>query len=108
MRRSTTPKFANHPSAKAFDPLENDTLTARDVAEWYVELHHVLFGARPEVYHIEELWFWVDGARRDRHWLIVQVEQMRQRIVAARQEASPSECTEGAIYSSLRRMSRLI
>jgi hypothetical protein len=91
---------------KVYDPLENDTLTARDVAELYVELFDLLYGVRPECYHVEGLWFWVSGERRERWWLIVEVEKMRQQIVNSRQDVQQNN--DGAIFNSLRRMSRLI
>ena len=100
MRRST--------AVQVIDPLANDTLTARDIAQLYVQLHDMVHGTSPECYHLEGLWFWVEGERRDRHWLILQVERLRQQIVAARNEVEQDGGVEGAIYKSLRRMARLI
>ena len=107
MRTAPQTNFSDEQLTKIFDALANDTLTARNVADWYVDLHELLFGARPECYHIEGSWFWVAGERRERHWLIVEVEHMRQQIVALRDQIA-KESNGGPIFNSIRRMARLI
>ena len=88
--------------------LENDTLTTRDIAEWYIELHNALYDERPDCHQFDEHWFAVDGVERDRHWLILEVERMRQKLVTTRDEKPSNDNTHSAIFQSLRRISRLL
>jgi len=90
----------------ALFPKKEDTLTARNITDSYIYAYQSIYGSVPECMHLEGRWFMVDGVRRDRHWLVLEVERLRQEALSDAFADSKGEST-GHIFKMIRRLSRL-
>lgn len=62
----------------------NDTsLTADFLTAYYADLYNAVHGEKPRCEHLQERWFLVNGIQRDRRWLILEIELLRQRLITA-------------------------
>lgn len=85
---------------------KHDTLTSRNIADSYMYAYQSIHGIKPECEYVEGRWFMVDGVRRDRHWLILEIERLRQEALAHALDADQSGSTSN-IFRMIRRLSRL-
>ncbi len=86
-------------------PKKEDTLTARNIADSYIYAYQSLHNREPECEHLEGRWFLVEGIRRDRHWLVLEVERLRQEALTRALDASQNQSTSN-IFKMIRRLSR--
>ena len=90
----------------ALYPTNEDTLTSRNITDSYVYAYQSVHGIQPECDHLEGRWFIVDGVRRDRHWLVLEVERLRQEALTQAIDAGKNSTTSN-IFKMIRRLSRL-
>ncbi|MFP4321393.1 MAG: hypothetical protein ACLFTK_02970 [Anaerolineales bacterium] len=87
-------------------PKKEETLTARNIADSYAYAFQALHDRVPECEHLEGRWFMVDGIRRDRHWMVLEVERLRQEALTQALDESRNQSTSN-IFKMIRRLSRL-
>ena len=85
---------------------KEDTLTSRNIVASYVYAYQAIHDIQPECEHLEGRWFLVDGVRRDRHWLVLEVERLRQEALTAELDKDTTSTTSH-IFRVIRRLSRI-
>lgn len=90
----------------ALYPQKEETLTSRNIVDAYMYAFHAIHGTKPECEHVEGRWFMVDGIRRDRHWLVLEVERLRQEALSNALDAQKNDSTSN-IFRMIRRLSRI-
>lgn len=86
-----------------FFPKKEDTLTARNIRESYIYAYHAIYGDQPEV-EIDGRFFIVDNVRRERHWMVMEVERLRQEAISKTIHADKET---NSVMRMIRRLSRL-
>jgi hypothetical protein len=87
-------------------PRKEDTLTARNIRESYMYAFQTIYGRKPECEHMEGRWFMVDGIKRDRHWMVLEVERLRQEALSKALDED-QDASASSIFRMIRRLSRL-
>lgn len=90
----------------ALYPRKQDTLTARNIADSYIYAYQSVHGESPDCEHLEGRWFMVNGIRRDRHWMVLEVERLRQEALSNALNDTENGSTSN-IFKMIRRLSRL-
>lgn len=83
-----------------------DTLTSRNIADSYVYAYTEIHGEQPDCQYLEGRWFMVDGVRRDRHWMVLEIERLRHEALANALDKEKNTNTN-TIFRMIRRLSRL-
>jgi hypothetical protein len=83
-----------------------DTLTSRNIVASYVYAYQAIHECHPQCEHLEGRWFLVEGVRRDRHWLVLEVERLRQEALSAALDKDNHSSTSH-IFRMIRRLSRI-
>lgn len=93
----------------ALYPSKSETLTAKNIVDAYRSAYYSSTGDYPvDCQHIRGRWFLIDGVERDRGWVILEVERLRQEALAKAMEAEQSESSSRSrIFKLIRRLSRL-
>jgi hypothetical protein len=83
-------------------------LTAKNIVDAYRSAFYTATGAYPaECYHVDGRWFKIDGIERDRGWVVLEVERLRQEALArAIIENDPDDSSRGPIFKLIRRLRR--
>ena len=82
--------------------------TAKHMRDSYVHVYHSIYGKEPECYHLDNQWFIVDGFKRDRNWLALEIERLRQEaLVSALDVRRQQNSSRTSILKIIRRLSRL-
>jgi hypothetical protein len=85
---------------------KSDTLTTRNIIDAYRSAHITLYEEAPECEHLEGRWFKVNGVVRDRSWMLLEVERLRQEGIAKAMREK-TQNPRGRIFSLIRRLSRI-
>jgi hypothetical protein len=83
-----------------------DTLTSRNIVASYMYAYQAIHDTHPQCEHLEGRWFLVEGVRRDRHWLVLEVERLRQEALSAALDEDRHSSTSH-IFKVIRRLSRI-
>lgn len=86
---------------------KEETLTARNIRDSYVSAYREVHYQNPECEHIEGRWFMVQGVKRDRHWLVLEVERLRQEALSSAFDSQNENSSKSHIFRMIRRLSRL-
>lgn len=86
-------------------PQKTDTLTSRNVVDAYIAAYEAIHATKPECQFIEGRTFLVEGAKRDRHWLVLEIERLRQVALTNAMNTKLDEKSD--IFRSIRRLARL-
>ncbi|KAB2902842.1 MAG: hypothetical protein KJ064_22290 [Anaerolineae bacterium] len=84
---------------------KDDTLTARNIVDAYVSAYNSVHSNKPECYALDSKWFVVNGIERDRKWMVLEVERLRQEALS--KVIAENDGTTGSIFRMIRRLSRL-
>ncbi len=85
---------------------KDDTLTTRNIVDSYVSAYHSVYAEKPtECYALDSKWFVVNGVERDRKWMVLEVERLRQEALT--KVIAHSDGSTGNILRMIRRLSRL-
>jgi|GEM_PF-4456917 len=90
----------------AFYPSKDDTLTSRNIMDSYVYAYHSVHKEKPRCVHLEGRWFLVNGIKRDRKWMLMEIERLRQDALSATLK-NDDNSSRGSIFRTIRRLSRL-
>jgi hypothetical protein len=89
-------------------PNKNDTLTSRNIVDAYRSAYYSVHQQQPtECTHIQGRWFLVNGVERDRGWILLEVERLRQEAIAHVVEENATSGSRGRILQMIRRLSRI-
>jgi hypothetical protein len=94
------------PTMSALYPSKDDTLTARNIVDAYVSAYKEVNRMAPECYALDSRWFVVEGQMRDRRWMVLEVERLRQEALTAVLDNNENQ-SRGNILRMIRRLSRL-
>lgn len=85
----------------------SETLTSRNIVDAYCSAYSTSNGQAPkECYHLNGRWFIVDGVERERGWMILEIERLRQEaLVKAFEQGSGANGTRGRLFKMIRRLS---
>lgn len=87
-------------------PNKSDTLTSRNIVEAYRSAYLSVHGEQPDqCEHSQGRFFLINGMERDRGWVILEVERLRQEAIAKAMDDSGS--SRGRIFKMLRKLSRI-
>jgi len=89
-----------------FYPKKEDTLTARNIIDSYLFAYEAIYGEKPTCEHLAGRWFMVEGVKRDRHWLVLEIERLRQEGISKALQDAGDDSRSG-ILRLIRRLSRL-
>jgi hypothetical protein len=90
-------------------PNKADTLTARNIVDAYRSAYYTLHNIMPEeCRHLQGRWFVINGIERDRGWVILEVERLRQEALALAIEhgVNGDSKARGSLFKLIRRLSR--
>ncbi len=85
---------------------KHETLTARNLMDSYSFAYEAIHGKKPTCQQEDGRWFMVEGVRRDRHWLILEIERLRQEALTATIDNVQNQ-SKGHIFKMIRRLARL-
>ena len=85
---------------------KEDTLTSRNIVDSYMYAYRAIHETLPECEHLEGRWFLVEGVRRDRYWLVLEVERLRQEALSSALDEG-QHTTTSHIFKVIRRLSRI-
>ncbi len=91
-------------------PSKSETLTAKNIVDAYRSAYYSSIGEYPDgCEHLRGRWFLIDGIERDRGWVILEVERLRQEALAKAMESQQNQETNSRsrIFKLIRRLSRL-
>lgn len=84
-----------------------ETLTSRNIVDAYRSAYFSVHNAMPdECAHLNGKWFVINGVERDRGWLILEIERLRQEAIAKALEKDENS-SRGRLFKVLRRLSRI-
>jgi hypothetical protein len=88
-------------------PHKADTLTTRNIVDAYRSAYYSVHGQYPgECRFLKGRWFVIEGVERDRGWVVLEVERLRQEAIAkAIRDETPS--SRRSILRVIRRLSRI-
>jgi hypothetical protein len=90
----------------ALFPQKTDTLTSRNIVDSYISAYEAIHSSKPQCEFVEGRTFLVQGLRRDRHWLVLEIERLRQEALSAAL-SNQNDNTKGNIFRMIRRLSRI-
>lgn len=90
----------------ALFPKKDDTLTTRNIIDAYVAAYHSVHELRPDCESIDGRWFMVQGVRRDRRWMVLEVERLRQEALSRALDDTGSSSSSN-LFKLIRRLSRI-
>ena len=82
-----------------------DTLTPPIIMNSYVAAYHAVYNTKPTIEHIEGHWYLVDGFKRQRYWLLLEIERLRQQ--ALHEAMSEMDNPNNRVMRIIRRLARL-
>ena len=89
-------------------PGKADTLTSRNIVDAYRSAYFSVHGQNPlDCYHLVGRIFVIDGTERDRGWLLLEIERLRQEAIAAVVEQNATSGSRGRILQMIRKLSRI-
>ena len=85
---------------------KDDTMTTRNIVDSYVSAYHSVYADKPyECYALDGKWFVVNGVEHDRHWMVLEIERLRQEALT--KVITQNDGSTGSIFRMIRRLSRL-
>ena len=81
------------------------TLTPTIIMNSYVAAYHAVYGTKPHIEHIEGHWYNVAGYKRQRYWLLLEIERLRQQALHA--AVSEMDNPNNRVMRIIRRLARL-
>lgn len=89
-------------------PSKADTLTSRNIVDAYRSAYFSVHGQNPtDCYHLVGRMFVIDGAERERGWVLLEVERLRQEAIAATVDKNSASGSRGRILQMIRKLSRI-
>lgn len=89
-------------------PNKADTLTSRNIVDAYRSAYFSVHGQNPdECYHLMGRMFVIEGLERDRAWVLLEVERLRQEAIANTVDKHGFSGTRGRILQMIRKLSRI-
>ena len=61
----------------------HETLTTNAIIRSFETIYEAVHNTKPECEHLSGNWFLVNGQKRDRRWLILEVECLRQKLIVS-------------------------
>ena len=88
--------------------LNDDTLTARNIADSYVAAYYSVHETKPECIVVNSKPFVVNGAERDRYWIVLEIERLRQEgLMKAFDISRSANKPTNNLFKLIRRLSRI-
>lgn len=85
---------------------DSETLTPEAIVESYTRACQMLYGTAPNCTPVGGVWYLVDDTMRDRRWLLLEVERLRQEaLVAAVDEGRANP--KASVIRLIRRLANL-
>lgn len=89
-------------------PSKADTLTSRNIVDAYRSAYFSVHGQNPtDCYHLVGRMFVIDGSERERGWVLLEVERLRQEAIAATVDKNAASGSRGRILQMIRKLSRI-
>jgi hypothetical protein len=91
-------------------PGKADTLTSRNIVDAYRSAYFSVHGQNPlDCYHLVGRLFMIDGTERERGWLLLEIERLRQEAIATvvEQNSASASGSRGRILQMIRKLSRI-
>lgn len=89
-------------------PSKADTLTSQNIVDAFRSAYVSATGEQPtECRHIQGRWFMINGFQRDREWLLLEVERLRQEALAKTLESAAEDNSRSRIFRMIRKLSRI-
>jgi hypothetical protein len=85
---------------------KHDTLTARNLVDSYISAYDAVYGQKPNCQHEEGKFFLVNGLRRDRQWMVIEIERLRQEGLQKMLDTN-NPSSKGHVFKMIRRLARL-
>ncbi|NJL92972.1 MAG: hypothetical protein HC915_04245 [Anaerolineae bacterium] len=93
----------------ALYPRKDDTLTARNIVDSFMAAYSSVHDARPDCQYLDgERLFVVNGQVRDRRWMLLEVERLRQEaLTRAFDDHELQQKPASNLFRLIRRLSKL-
>lgn len=89
-------------------PSKTDTLTSQNIVDAFRSAYSSATGEQPsECRHMGGRWFMINGFQRDREWLLLEVERLRQEALAKTLGCAGEDNSRSRIFRMIRKLSRL-
>lgn len=85
---------------------KDDTLTTRNIVDAYIAAYHSVHNTRPDCQAVDGRSFMINGAQRDRRWVVLEVERLRQEALTKAFEPT-SEKPASSLFKLLRKLSKI-
>lgn len=90
--------------ARSLFSKDPDTLTPPIIMNSYVAAYRAVYGYKPKIEQLEGHWYIVDGFKRQRYWLLLEIERLRQQALS---EAMSADDPNNRVMRIIRRLARL-
>ena len=87
-------------------PHKADTLTAQNIVDSYRSAYYAANSRAGDCRHSHGRWFLVNGVERERGWLLVEVERLRQETISKVVDDN-ADSAKNRIFRLIRRLKRL-
>lgn len=92
----------------AYYPRKEETLTAKNIVDSYTSAYESVFDHAPQCAYLDRGIFWVNGIERDRRWMVLEVERLRQEaLTKALSDTNLSSKPRGNLFRLIRRLSKI-
>lgn len=85
---------------------KHETLTARNLIDAYISAYEAVHGQKPTCEHHEGKVFMVNGLPRNRHWMVIEIERLRQEGLQKMLD-NKNDSSKGHLFKMIRRLARL-
>ena len=87
---------------------KDDTLTTRNIVDAYIAAYNSVHSSRPECTSIDGRSFIVNGIQRDRRWIVLEVERLRQEALTQMFDTTQNTQKPAShLFKLLRKLSRI-
>jgi len=90
----------------ALYPHKADTLTAQNIVDSYRSAYYSANHRAGDCRHLHGRWFLVNGVERDRGWLLLEVERLRQETLTKVVD-DDANSAKNRVFRLIRRLKRL-
>lgn len=84
----------------------DESLTAHHIVEFYANAYELVHGTKPTCEYTSGNWFVVNGVKRDRRWLMLEIELLHQKFITNTLDA-PQATTRTGLLNIIRNFRRL-
>jgi hypothetical protein len=88
-------------------PRKDDTLTTRNIIDSYTAAYQSVHQNKPNCVALDSRRFIVEGVQRDRQWVLLEVERLRQEALTSALDSQNLNKPTSSLFKLIRKLSRI-